>query len=164
MIHEFVEWPAGLLHMALEFAVMYAVEHPLVLAGERAAEVVSDVFSLAQLLESLHRDFGHVALILLLFCSFCRYCYDLVWFIWFNWMLLVVIRVFMVTWIFVLFVWEEMMMMMMMMMMTMPLFDFIDFDSFFLMSKGRTLSIHLCGDYDDDDFPFRFLVLSAYML
>ena len=45
----------------------------------------------------------------------------------------------------------------------MSLFDFIDFDFFFLISNGRYLSFHLCGDYDDDDFPFRFLVFPAYL-
>ena len=49
-----------------------------------------------------------------------------------------------------------MMMMLLMMMMMMSLFDFIDLDFFFLISNGRYLSFHLCGDYDNDDFPFGF--------
>ncbi len=44
----------------------------------------------------------------------------------------------------------------------MSLFDFIDFDFLFLTSNGRNLSFHFCGDNDDDAFPFRFLVFSAY--
>ena len=53
-------------------------------------------------------------------------------------------------------VWSCCRLWLMMMMMMMSLFDFIDFDFFFLISNGRYLSFHLCGDYDNDDFPFGF--------
>ncbi len=60
LTHEYSEEADGLLHMSLEYTLMYGVEGSLVMAGARTVGGRSDLTNLAPLLESLHRDFGHV--------------------------------------------------------------------------------------------------------